>query len=188
MFRYSKLIEDINGADTSILSNITTVKLYKYFTPTLNSALKYTLNFNNAFYNPHSEHNKSAGGILSSTGFYITGNDNEMFLNDDGAGNVRLYYLDGTTKTYSSNTQGTINYETGHIKLTSINISLISDIRGDSSTKIELTVTPDSNDIVPVRDQILSLDVANSSITVEEDTFAGGTSDGGTTYTTTSSY
>ena len=35
MFRYSKLIEDINNADTSILSNITTVKMYKYITPTL---------------------------------------------------------------------------------------------------------------------------------------------------------
>ena len=58
VFRYSKLLEAINDADTSILSNITTVKMYKYITPTLSSALKYTLSFNNAFYNPHSEHNK----------------------------------------------------------------------------------------------------------------------------------
>ena len=52
VFRHSKLTEAINNADTSILSNITTVKMYK-FTPTLNSALKYTVSFNNAFYNPH---------------------------------------------------------------------------------------------------------------------------------------
>ena len=51
MFRYSKLIEDINNADTSILSNITTVRMYKYFTPTLNSGIKYTLSYNNALYN-----------------------------------------------------------------------------------------------------------------------------------------
>ena len=61
MFRYSAVTKTIDGADTSILSNITTIKLYKYITPTLNSALKYTLSFNNAFYNPHSEHNKTAG-------------------------------------------------------------------------------------------------------------------------------
>ena len=42
MFRYSQLLQDINEADTSILSNITTVKMYKYVTPTLSSALKYT--------------------------------------------------------------------------------------------------------------------------------------------------
>ena len=63
VFRYSKLLETINDADTSILSNITTVKMYKYITPTLSSALKYTLSFNNAFYNPHSGHN-SSGGVL----------------------------------------------------------------------------------------------------------------------------
>ena len=45
VFRYSKLLEAINDADTSILSNITTVKLFKTITPTLNSALKYTVSF-----------------------------------------------------------------------------------------------------------------------------------------------
>ena len=35
MFRYSKLTEAVNNADTSILSNITTVKMYKFITPTL---------------------------------------------------------------------------------------------------------------------------------------------------------
>ena len=41
------------------------------------------------------------GGILSSSGFTISGDTNEMFLNDDGNGNVRLYYIvGGTTKTY----------------------------------------------------------------------------------------
>ena len=188
IFRYSKVLETINDSHSSILSNITTVKIRKEFTPTTGSAKTYNIYFRNALYNPHSEHNKSAGGILSSTGFKINGNDNEMFLDDDGAGNVRLYYLDGTTRTYNNSTQGTINYSTGQITLTSINIASISDIRGSTSTTIELTTTPNSNDIVPVRDQVLSIDVANSTLTVEEDTFAGGTSDGGTTYTTTSSY
>ena len=71
MFRYSQLLQTINEADTSILSNITTVKMYKLVTPTLSSALKYTLSFNNALYNPHSGHNCTGGGIISSTGFKI---------------------------------------------------------------------------------------------------------------------
>jgi hypothetical protein len=111
-----------------------------------------------------------------------------MFLNDDGQGNIRMYYLVSGVKTYINNTQGTINYTTGQITLTSINISSVSNIRGSASTVIELTVKPNSNDIIPVRDQILAIDVANSSVTVETDSFATGTSDGGTTYTTTSSY
>ena len=53
---------------------------------------------------------------------------------------------------------------------------------------IELTVQPSSNDVVPVRDQILEIDTANSSITVQADTFVGGSADAGVGYTTTSSY
>ena len=188
LFRYSQLVQDIDDTDTSILSNITTVKIRKDFTPTTGSAITYNIYFRNALYNPHSGHNTSAGGILESTGFKIQGNDNEMFLNDDGEGNVRMYYLVSGVKTYQNNTQGTINYTTGQVTLTSLNIASISNIRGSASTVIELTVNPRSNDVIPVRDQILEIDVANSSISVETDSFASGTSDGGTTYTTTSSY
>ena len=161
----------------------------KEFTPTLSTSTKYDIYFRNALYNPHSEHNKSAGGILSSTGFKVDGDTtNEMFLDDDGNGNVRRYYLVGTVRTYSNNTQGTIDYTTGQITLNSLNIASISNIRGSSSTVIELTVTPSSNDVVPVRAQILEIDTSNSTITVEADTLIGGSSDAGVGYTTTTSY
>ena len=77
-------MQDIDDSDTSILSNITTLKIRKNFTPTTGSAKTYNIYFRNALYNPHSGHDASAGGILSSTGFKIQGNDEEMFLNDDG--------------------------------------------------------------------------------------------------------
>ena len=113
---------------------------------------------------------------------------NEHFLDDDGAGNVRRYYLSSGIRTYSNETQGTIDYSTGQITLNSLNIASISNIRGATSTVVELTVTPNSNDVVPVRDQIVEIDVANSSITVTADTFVGGSADAGVGYTTTSSY
>ena len=190
VFRHSKLLENINYADTSILSNITTIKLYKYITPTLSSALKYTLSFNNAFYNPHTEHNKSGGGIISSTGFKINNDDstNEHFLDDDGAGNVRVYYLSGTTRIYTSSTFGTVNYTTGQIILTSANITSISNVDGATSTQIRVFAIPNSNDIVPVRNQVLEIDTSNSTITGEVDAVESGSSQAGTTYTTTSSY
>ena len=64
----------------------------------------------------------------------------------------------------------------------------VENIRGASSTVIEVTVEPASYDIVPVRDQILDIDTANSTITVEADTFVGGSADAGVGYTTTSNY
>ena len=189
MFRYSEVLKTIDDADTSILSNITKVKMYKYITPTLNSALKYTLSFNNAFYNPHSGHNSSAGGVVSSTGFKISGDDtNEHFIDDDGAGNVRVYYLSGTTRIYTSSTYGTVNYTTGEIILTSANITSISNVDGAASTQIRVTVQPDSNDVVPVRNQVLSIDTANSTVTASIDEIESGSSQAGTGYTTTSSY
>ena len=92
VFRHSKLTGLIDNTDASILSNITTLKIRKNFTPIINSATKYDIYFRNALYNPHSGHNSAAGGILASTGFKVASDaTNEMFLDDDGNGNVRMY-------------------------------------------------------------------------------------------------
>jgi hypothetical protein len=190
VFRYSSVGKVIDDADTSILSNITKVKMYKYITPTLSSGLKYTLSFNNAFFNPHSGHNASAGGIISSTGFKINNDSstNEHFLDDDGDGNIRVYYLNGTTRVYTDSTFGTVNYATGEIILTSANITSISNVDGATSTQIRVTTTPDSNDVIPVRNQVLEIDTANSTISASIDEIESGSSQAGTSYTTTSSY
>ena len=188
VYRHSKLTGIIDNVDTSILSNITTIKIRKNFTPTLSSSTKYDIYFRNSLFNPHSGHNAIAGGILTSTGFKVTGSDLEQFLDDDGNGNVRRYYLSSGIRTYANDTQGTIDYTTGQITLNSLNVASISNIRGATSTVVELTVTPNSNDVVPVRDQIVEIDIANSTINVTADTFVGGSADAGVGYTTTSSY
>ena len=184
VFRYSKLTGLIDDVDNSILSNITTIDIKKSFKPTIGNSTKYDVYFRNAIYNPHSGHES----ILSSTGFKVSGDNNEMFLDDDGLGNVRRYYLVSGIRTYVNNIQGTINYATGQITINSLNVSSISNIRGSSSTVIELTVTPASNDVVPVRNQVIEIDIENSNITVEEDTFVGGSAEAGVGYTTSQSY
>jgi len=189
VFRYSKVVQLIDDTDSSILSNITTLKIRKDFTPTIGSSTRYDVYFRNGLYNPHSGHNSSSGGILESTGFKVEGDTtNVYFLDDDGQGNVRRYYFVGAVRTYVNSTQGTIDYSTGQVTINSLNVSVIENIRGAASTVIELTVQPSSNDVVPVRDQILEIDTANSSITVQADTFVGGSADAGVGYTTTSSY
>ena len=189
VFRYSKVTGLIDNTDSSILSNITTLKIRKDFTPTLTVSSKYNVYFRNSLYNPHSGHNTAAGGILESSGFKVSGDSSTVFyLDDDGAGNVRRYSFSGATRVYSASNQGTIDYATGSITINSLSVLSVENIRGEASSKIELTVVPSSNDVVPVRDQILEIDTANSSITVTADTFVGGSSDAGVGYTTTSSY
>ena len=189
MFRHSKVIGLIDGTDESILSNVTTVQLRKSFTPTIGSSQKYSVAFSNALYNPHSGHASEGGGILSSSGFKIDGNTTDVFfLDDDGNGNVRRYKMDGSARSYANATQGTIDYSSGLVEVNSLNVSNIENIRGAASTVIEITVKPNSNDIVPIRNQVLEIDVANSSVTVEADTLVGGSANAGIGYTTTTSY
>ena len=189
MFRHSKVIGLIDDTDESILSNVTTVQLRKSFTPTIGSSQKYSIAFSNALYNPHSGHASDGGGILSSSGFKIDGNTTDVFfLDDDGNGNVRRYKMDGSARSYANATQGSIDYSSGLVEVNSLNVSNIENIRGAASTVIEITVKPNSNDIVPIRNQVLEIDVANSSVTVEADTLVGGSANAGIGYTTTTSY
>ena len=185
IFRYSKLSRLIDATDSSILSNITTLKIEKSFTPTLNSSSQYILDFANALYNPHAGHNSAMGGITTSTGFTISGNANTIFLDDDGNGNIRTYFLvGGTTRTYLDATVGTIDYGTGKITIPSLNITGTS----NSDGTVQVIAQPKSNDVVPVRNQLLEIDLTNTTVNVAVDTIESGGSAAGTGYTTTSSY
>jgi len=194
IFRYSPFVNLIDEVDPSILSNITTIKMSKTFLPTLETATKYTIDFANAFFNPHSGHMASTagitpGGILSSTGFKYTGDaTNVWYYEDDGAGLVKAYYILSSAKVYKAASVGTIDYSTGIIVIAKDNIDSVEDYNGATQTYIRLTVVPSSNDIVPVRNQVLEIDTTNMSITGAADSIAGGSSDGGTTYSTSASY
>ena len=189
MFRHSQLTGQIDDTDTAILSNVTNISIGKFFTPTTTASTAYTVDFNNAFYNPHSGHNATAGGVIASTGFKISGDTtNEMFFDDDGEGNLRLYYVVAGVRVYQDETAGTVAYSTGKISINGIYITDVSDVDGETSTEIRVTATPDSKDIVPVRNQLLEIDFTNSTITGEVDTIATGDTGAGATYTTTSAY
>ena len=194
VFRYSPFTTLIDEADPAILSNITTIKISKTFKPTLASALKYTISFSNPLYHPYDGYNKLltgviAGGILSSSGFTITGDANTYYLEDDGSGLVNAYYVSGTSKVYlTTGSVGTIDYLTGDVVLTKINIGSVGDVDGATSTSLRLTVQTASNDVVPVRNQILQIDLTNLSVTGTADTIAAGAGDAGVNYNTTATY
>ena len=183
-FRHSKVLRLIDETDTAILNNTTTVTIAKKFSPTLSTATSYNINFNNRFYNPVSGYNATGGGIVSSTGFYMNSVTTiEYFFDDDGSGNLRIYYLVGNTRTYTNSTAGTVDYPTGLIKINSMIITGVANVDGATSSQIRITALPNSNDIVPVRNQILEIDFTNSTITSSVDATAT-TGKGYTTSTT----
>ena len=194
VFRYSPFTTIIDEADPAILSNITNIKISKTFKPTLATALKYTISFSNPLFNPHLGHAASTtgvlpGGILSSTGFTRTGSSETYYLEDDGAGAVNAYYISGASKVYlPTGSVGTVDYTTGEVVLTKINIATVGNVDGATSNYIRITVQPASNDVVPVRNQILEIDTTNLSVTGVADTIAAGAGDAGVNYTTTATY
>ena len=194
-FRHSKLLGLIDGTDSSILNSVATVTMAKLFTPTLSTATDYRLNFNNRFYNPHSGHNASAGGIIASTGFYLNSvTTTTYFFDDDGVGNLRIYYLVSGVRTYNNNTAGTVDYINGIITIGSITITGVAEVDGTTSSQIRVTTLPNSNDITPVRNQIFEIDLQNTTYNGSVDTitstgvgYSTTTTSTGTTTTTVAS-
>jgi len=183
LFRHSKVLGLIDNTDTAITSNTTNITLAQKFTPTTTQATSYNINFNNAFYNPHSEHNKSSGGIITSSAFYVSGDATNLhYFDDDGAGNLRLYYISGGARNYVDNTAGTVTYSTGKIVINSVYITSVDIVDGVASSQIRITAIPNSKDIVALRNQILVIDFVNTSITGEVDTIAVGDSAAGTDF------
>lgn len=189
LFRHSKLVGLIDDTDTSITGNVLNITLSKYFTPTLATSKSYKIYFNNRLYHPHAGHNSSAGGIVASTGFGIVGQGTrEFFFDDDGSGNIRIYYLVSGVRTYYDNTAGTIDYTAGTISIDNVSISRVDNVDNSASSQIRITATPDSFDIVPKRNQLLEIDLVNTTVTATVDTVAAGNDSGNVSFITTSSY
>ena len=184
VFRHSKLLQSIDASNTAIMSNTTNVRLSKKLTITENAETGYTVNYGNAFYNPHSGHNMAGGGVVSSTGFYVQGDSvNIQYFDEDGSGNLRRYTLSGSTRIYQDSAAGTIEYSSGKITINAITFT--STVNVDST--IDFTVVPDSNDVVATRGSLI--DISNEDIKVkgEIDTIESGESSAGVGYTSTSS-
>ncbi len=185
LFRHSQLTTQIDGSETSILSNITNVKLRKNYTAVTDGTISsIKLNFGNALYNPHAGHNSMSGGVLISTGVFLSGDIKNYFFDDDGQGNVRRYYLDGSTRVYADDTAGTIKYSTGEVSINSLTYSSTS----NTDSSIDFTIIPSSNDVISTRNQLLDITASEVSVTGVADTVASGETSAGVGYTTSSSY
>jgi len=111
-----------------------------------------------------------------------------MFFDDDGAGNLRIYYLVTGARTYYDSFAGTVDYTTGLVSVNPIYITSVSNVDDNASTAIRLTAIPASNDIVGKRNQIVEIDLVNTSVSGGQDTIAVNTAGGSTSYVTSTNY
>jgi len=179
MFRYSKLSGLIDKSEKSIVSNITRVMIRREIQPKYNINAEYSINLINPIY--------SSGATLSvpsiiSTGFFIPDSDNIYFIQDDGVGNIQLFYI-GTSglKIVVNPKIGTVNYTAGSIKINTLNIAALADVL------FELNIRPQSNDVVSAFTQIAQISREHLVIKAIDDKTFSGDLRGGTNYQFTSS-
>ena len=183
VFRYSQLSRLIDLSDPSIVSNITTVLLRRKVAPRYNVSAEYNINLVNPIF--------SAGvpeGAVTSTGFYVKGSDQIHYLQDDGVGNIQLYYIiasnaatTGTTKLIINPKIGTVDYAGGVLNIKNLNITALADIDW------EITFKPQSNDVVSAYTQIAEIARDHLTVTAIADKTSNGDLRGGKNYTFTSS-
>lgn len=145
-FRFSKLSTLIDNSDTSIVSNITTLQIRKVLTPIFNITTKYTVRFENPIYQDN-----DTGGTVWSTRFYIGSEKDRCYFKDDGDGEIDLYLENSLGEARFYKTIGTVNYSTGLVTITDVLI------RGLYDQEIEVMITPLSNDVVPIRQYLVSI-------------------------------
>ena len=179
VFRMSKFSAAVDSIDQSILSSITTFKLYSEVIPKYNSAATYKLNIANPIYNQKVADTEA----FKSTGFYIDSTDIVYYLDDDGAGAIRLYSVITNTgvKVIKNSSIGTIDYVNGIITVTGLRITNL--LEGN----FYFIIKTQSYDVVSVRNQIV--DIPEDRITInaiqDKNTSTGLIS--GNNYTFTSS-
>ncbi len=181
--KYSKLLSQIDRVDSGITSNITTLIMRRDLKPSYNQIATYEICYGNVF------HADLEGFNIRSTAFKIEGVDGDIYLtdfpdNDQLTGTIKFFTIDGDIVTYINNNAGIVDYKRGEINLFPINISSTT-IDG----KIEIEVTPESNDIVAKENIYIVLDTkGNSKLDLLEDVLVSGSNISGTNYTPPSSF
>ena len=180
-FKYSKVQNIIDDAERSITSNITRVTMRKNVTVDLNTRVNYSICYGNRI-----NQQTSTNPTILSSGFKIVGdNVNTYFLNDDGAGSLRLYYVKGTGEfEYIDGLWGSVDYDMGEIVINDLIIQSTS----VTNNTLQIKATPKSNDLVSLRETYITMGIDNTVITVVEDTISSGSNLSGTGVIPESSY
>jgi len=174
VFRHSSLLKNIDAASVTILNSTLNVFMKKRFVPTLNVESKYTIVFSSPILK-----STAADPILKSTTF--TYKNQQCVLSDvleNGTRYVNIALAADTTAVISYK-MGIIEETTGKVILDAFTPTAFD---GDY---IQITVEPNSNDLAPRRNELLTILYNEATIQGEVDTMSTGGTTAGVNYTTT---
>ena len=129
------------------------------------------------------------GFNIRSSAFKIDGVDGDLYLtdlpnNDQSTGVIKFFtFIDGVIK-YVNNNAGTVDYIKGEVILFPLTLTSTT-----LSNRIEIEITPESNDIVAKENLYIVLDTTgNSKLNLLEDVLVSGSNVSGTNYIPPSSF
>ena len=178
--RFSRMTCDIDFSDSSITSNDTELRIIKRINPNFNQKTSYTISVGNILYydasmysdNPQHKalHDSETGlrfvhATMISSSFTYNGSDgnqyDQAFFEDDANGNVVVYAPIGNDLV-SIEPVGTIDYLTGKVSLSNINVA------DYSGNYISLFFRSRYKDIYADQNKIIVIDPNDVEITVTE--------------------
>ena len=187
-FKYSKFLKLIDDSNSAITSNITNIIIRRDLKPSLNQFADYEICYGNAFHI-----NKMSGYNIKSSGFTVSSVNGTVYLSDtpnpDGKTGTIFFFTatSSNTPTVVRRNVGRIDYERGEITLNPVNItSTLKNVGGEPI--IEISASPQSNDVIGLQDLYLQLDPSSSVLNMVSDEISSGSDISGTSYTVTSSY
>jgi hypothetical protein len=185
-FKYSRFLKVIDSSHESVTSNITTVEMRRDLRLATSEVAEYAIDFGNEF------HVGSMNGFnIRSSAFRVLNINADVYLYDipDSTaekGQISLFSLNegSSTPLIQRRNIGVIDYKKGRITLDPINI--VSGKTKDNVQIMEISATPESNDIIGLQDLYLQLDSSFVDMVVDE--ISSGSDPSGSTYTVTTSY
>jgi hypothetical protein len=188
-FKYSKFLKVIDDSHDAVTSNITRIQMRRDLRVVLNSFAEYSIGFGNQF------HIDSMNGYnIKSTAFRVSGISEEVYISDipdtnRSTGSIFMFTIPNISSvnpTIIKRGIGRIDYIKGIITLNPINITSAK-IKDGQST-IQISTTPQSNDVIGLQDLYLQLDINNSIFEMVIDEISSGLDPSASNYIVTSSY
>jgi len=188
-FKYSKFLKIIDDSHDAVTSNITKIQMRRDLRVVLNSFAEYSIGFGNQF------HISSMNGYnIKSTAFTVSGISGQVYISDvpdtnRSTGSIFIFSVPNVSSanpTIVKRGIGRIDYIKGIITLNPINITS-SKIK-DGQSIIEISVVPQSNDVIGLQDLYLQLDINNSIFEMVIDSISSGSDPAASNYIQSSSY
>ena len=181
VFRHSQITSLIDAADPAIQNSTVRPYMFMNITPSIvEGSNNFTLKFTSPFYKSGS----STDFILTSTSFKLSYSASvDHFFGDIPLANsvnrqVIIYKVVAGKNVTVVNDAGIIDPDKGTITLNNFTTY--------DTTSIRVTITPDSLDLAPKRDQLIAIDPLRVNITPAVDTIAVSGSTGTINYSTPS--